>query len=1019
MAGTPNVGTLVGAAIRPINSADLISTAYANEIKGGIHGYATIAERDSIIIQRRQWGMLVTVYDDPNPSNNKTYQLKYNNVDTDLMNLLNWVEYTGVSSTNISEWQNSVKSIVTTVPASPSDGDRYLVGTSQFSPVNGAPWAGNPGGFISEYNATTTNWTNTYPTNGMTVRVDDQDNSLYKYEGTYSTGTWGKEKLTQVYSIDFTGDGTLYSTTVFPQFPTYDKDTIFLSKFDVVNTTTNVKVNINGVGFLDVKKPSINGLIDLYPGEIQPDNIYSLTYDQTNNCFQFFRNYSNDAINIKYYIEPNDYIVVPPFCQYWVYGDLTVDGTIVNYGQVIVANGELIIGTSGQVQNFGDVDLITIGGGNSNVDFSAIDGHLIPSVGDTYDIGATAGYNWRDLYLSGNTIYLGDSTISSVNGEILFNGSTTVGPTGPPGMDGIVGGQIYYFNESVVGYTASYKQLGNSPIITSEQIVTKTLAPTESNVLVSSYISDSLGLTIIPGGVQRFTLHYLKGSSQSNISTYAVIQLANENGDKYYDLGATQAIAFSNTQTIDWNGTNVVSVNLDIISMTTEIQATDRIVISLYANNLDSTTQSISFYTEGSNNYSYIQTSTAVVPGPIGPTGATGATGPTGATGLSGDRYSTTSSDTFTIPAVGITRDFVVGSGLAYTPSQTVIVSPNVDPNDHFHAIINNYYPLTGSMSVTCTEDNNLAGETYSAWTINLSGAVGVPGDIGPTGSIGVTGATGPTYVNILFTHAAINPVNSTNYTIGRFPQIQPYNITTNKGSYISQYTGYITDVSIVADFTGGTTESSTFTISNATQGTSSIIDTTIKYAAASSNTTIFNEALTSGVNPVGWVATGVTFVSGYAYFVSVPSATLDTPSFSGTGYDTITVTTDVAKFGTGTDGPLTIQYSLDGGSTWLTAGNTSIPTSSTYLTSTVTIPATSGTMKIRVASINTTSQKRLKNFIAVGVTLPPIVQYNYTLSNTLPVNSGDIIKVLWSTPAWLTPPTSVVNLLDAKLKLL
>ena len=75
MAGTPNVGTLVGAAIRPINTADLISTAYANEIKGGIHGYATLAERDSIIIQRRQWGMLVVVYDDPTPSNNKTYQL--------------------------------------------------------------------------------------------------------------------------------------------------------------------------------------------------------------------------------------------------------------------------------------------------------------------------------------------------------------------------------------------------------------------------------------------------------------------------------------------------------------------------------------------------------------------------------------------------------------------------------------------------------------------------------------------------------------------------------------------------------------------------------------------------------------------------------------------------------------------------------------------------------------------------------------------------------------------------------
>lgn len=199
--------------------------------------------------------------------------------------------------------------------------------------------------------------------------------------------------------------------------------------------------------------------------------------------------------------------------------------------------------------------------------------------------------------------------------------SGTSGSSGTSGVDGIVGGQLFYFNESVTGYTASYKELGNSPVISSEEIVTKTLAPTESNVLMSSYISDSLGLTVVPGGVQRFSLHYLKGSSQSNISTYAVVQLANENGDKYYDLGATQAIAYSNTQEIGWQNGNVVHINLDIISITTEILATDRIVISLYANNLDTTTQSVSFYTEGTNNYSYVQTSTAVVPGPQGATG--------------------------------------------------------------------------------------------------------------------------------------------------------------------------------------------------------------------------------------------------------------------------------------------------------------------------------------------------------------------------------------------------------------
>ena len=131
--------------------------------------------------------------------------------------------------------------------------------------------------------------------------------------------------------------------------------------------------------------------------------------------------------------------------------------------------------------------------------------------------------------------------------------------------------------------------------------------------------------------------------------------------------------------------------------------------------------------------------------GPIGPTGADGLQGPIGPTGADGDRYSTTSSDTFTIPEIGVERDFLVGTSLAYTPSQTIIVSPNDNPTDHFHAIINSYFPLTGTMSVTCTEDNGLPGQTYSNWKINLSGAVGVPGDIGPTGSDGLQGPIGPT----------------------------------------------------------------------------------------------------------------------------------------------------------------------------------------------------------------------------------------------------------------------------------
>ena len=115
-----------------------------------------------------------------------------------------------------------------------------------------------------------------------------------------------------------------------------------------------------------------------------------------------------------------------------------------------------------------------------------------------------------------------------------------------------------------------------------------------------------------------------------------------------------------------------------------------------------------------------------------------------GPEGTPGDIYSTISTDTFTIPDVGFTRDFLVSTSLAYTPAQTIIVVPTIYPTDHFIATVESYYPLTGSMSITCTEYNGSIGETYSSWQINLSGAVAPAGPQGIQGIQGPTGATGP-----------------------------------------------------------------------------------------------------------------------------------------------------------------------------------------------------------------------------------------------------------------------------------
>ena len=74
-----NVGTLISAAIRPVDSDDPIASAYAKEIKGGLHTTDNVSDRNAIIFERREWGMMCYSVAD-----NKTYQLTYNYTSTSL-----------------------------------------------------------------------------------------------------------------------------------------------------------------------------------------------------------------------------------------------------------------------------------------------------------------------------------------------------------------------------------------------------------------------------------------------------------------------------------------------------------------------------------------------------------------------------------------------------------------------------------------------------------------------------------------------------------------------------------------------------------------------------------------------------------------------------------------------------------------------------------------------------------------------------------------------------------------------
>ena len=410
-----NTGSLITAAIRPNDSLDLIASAFANEIKGGLHSATASSDRNSIFEARREWGMLCYVIND-----DKTYQLTYGYSSTTITDNLNWKEFSGSGGGGSGEWLDSVLTVSFSEPVSPSNGERYLVGRNQTDSITGTNWLPETPGFIAQWNSSISSWELTYPTDGTSVRVDDEDNSIYRYEGIYTSGGgWQKEKESQVRRLvaTQTGGGS-YSATSTPTLNQYDTDGLYIVKFTNTNIGASVSLNVNGLGNVPVKKTDGNVLTDIYSSQIKTGYQYLVTYNGTQ--FELLDPSSGGGTSsydgsIKYNITPSDNIVVKPNTQYWVYGDLNIDGSIDNMGHLIVTNGSVTIGPTGSF-NVGTW---------SNVNFAEINGlgevNYVPRWSSSYMLTATSS-----IMDDGSAVTITGSTFS-INSDIVIPSGASAG----------------------------------------------------------------------------------------------------------------------------------------------------------------------------------------------------------------------------------------------------------------------------------------------------------------------------------------------------------------------------------------------------------------------------------------------------------------------------------------------------------------------------------------------------------------------------------------------------------------
>lgn len=212
------------------------------------------------------------------------------------------------------------------------------------------------------------------------------------------------------------------------------------------------------------------------------------------NLSQASINGSADGFLVNYYIEPNKKIIVPTYSQYWVYGDLTIAGELENHGQVVIANGGLVLsgGTfsgmtgslsfvnwdTGITYSFQSTDTITFSVSNTifgtTVSAMVRDGSLTASHLNTNGTGATAGYflsvdgdgvfKWDQVSTSGDSMPYYNQRNLSITPSIIQPGSNNQNtgitisytPSSFSRLNIYVNGQLQYLGDGLTSSVDCY-----------------------------------------------------------------------------------------------------------------------------------------------------------------------------------------------------------------------------------------------------------------------------------------------------------------------------------------------------------------------------------------------------------------------------------------------------------------------------------------------------------------------------------------------------------------------------------
>ena len=267
--------------------------------------------------------------------------------------------------------------------------------------------------------------------------------------------------------------------------------------------------------------------------------------------FQSITTTSNRAAPMPYNIPVGEsYIVDENFQGLFAYpitidGELEVDGVLIEVGITIDSDpGQIFFDDNGNPTGNAGFTFDSASGNLAVPGNGTFTGNILPSANITYDLGSPT-QRWQDLYLANNTIYLGNSTISAIAGNITLSSAdgAVFEVTGNANVTTIVNGN------SNISVNA------NGNVTTSVAGVANVLVVTDAGTTVTGNVAAT--------GIKTDNLYYANGTAwnlgQDPGGSNTQIQF--NNGGNF---GASANLTFNNsTNVLDLTGT-LKATNLDI-----------------------------------------------------------------------------------------------------------------------------------------------------------------------------------------------------------------------------------------------------------------------------------------------------------------------------------------------------------------------------------------------------------------------------------------------------------------------